>query len=46
MEYSVKIPNDVAEMVGSILRDTEKGKHRITVMLVIEDGEIKSLKVE
>ena len=46
MEYSVKTLSDVAEMVGNILKDTREGKHKVTVTLVVESGEIKSLKVE
>ena len=46
MEYSVKTPNDVAAIVANILNDTRAGKHKVTVTLVIEAGEIKKLDIE
>ena len=46
MEYSIKTPNDVAAMVANIQNDTRAGKHKVTVTLVIEAGEIKKLNVE
>ena len=46
MEYSVKTPSDVAAIVANILNDTRAGKHKVTITLVIEAGEIKSLNVK
>jgi len=45
MEYSVKTPIEVAQMVENVIKDTREGHHKVTVKLLIEDGEIKALDI-